>query len=191
MQNSNTKTTLPQSEIGYSLDRENDTLKPNQQKSNDKLPLSRGCHEVTGVVKGLAEFQRFNYNTKLVGRAKTMSRAMTKAEQILWFNVLKSRKLEGFKFVKQKQVFNYIVDFYCSKLLLVVEVDGSSHDNQIDYDKQRDSFLKSCGLEIVRVGNIDVEKNLDWVYTMLLKVVSEKKVRLQKLPQLVSLLAHR
>jgi very-short-patch-repair endonuclease len=121
----------------------------------------------------------FKANTKLVDRAKTMSRAMTKAEQILWFNVLKSRKLAEFKFVKQKQLFNYILDFYCSELLLVIEVDGSSHDNQIEYDKQWDDFLRSCGLEIVRVGNSDVENNLEGTYLMLLEMV---KLRNSKFP---------
>jgi very-short-patch-repair endonuclease len=114
----------------------------------------------------------FKANTKFIDRAKTMSRQMTKTEQILWFNVLKSRKLAGYKFLKQKQVFNYIIDFYCSELLLVIEVDGSSHDERIEYDKQRDDFLRSCNLEIVRIGNSDVEKNLEGVYGMLLETVN-------------------
>jgi very-short-patch-repair endonuclease len=121
----------------------------------------------------------FKANTKLVDRAKTMAREMTKAEQILWFNVLKSRKLGGYKFVKQKQVFNYILDFYCSDLLLVIEVDGSSHNDKIEYDKQRDDFLRSCGLEIVRIGNSDVEKNLEGVYAILFETV---KLRNSKFP---------
>jgi very-short-patch-repair endonuclease len=175
------KTTLPQSKIGYSLDRENNTLQPENQKSNGELPLSRSCNEVTGVVEGLSQFHRFNYNTKLNDRAKTMSREMTKSEQMLWFNILKSRKLAGYKFVKQKQVFNYIVDFYCSELLLVIEVDGSSHDERVEYDKQRDDFLRSCGLEIMRIGNSDVEKNLEGVYTMLMKVVNDRKAFLSKI----------
>jgi very-short-patch-repair endonuclease len=117
----------------------------------------------------------FKVNTKLVDRANQMSRAMTKAEQILWFNVLKSRQLAGYKFVKQKQVFSYIVDFYCSELLLVIEVDGSSHNNQIEYDKQRDDFLKSCNLIIIRIHNDDVENILEGVYAMLLKTIKLRK----------------
>ena len=158
------------------------------EKSETKLPLSRGCHEVTGVAKvtsavqGLAEFHRFNYNTKLNDRAKGMARAMTKAEQILWFNVLKSNKLRGYKFTKQKQVFNYILDFYCSKLLLVIEVDGSSHNDRLEYDRQRDDFLRLCGLKIIRISNIEVEKNLEGVYVLLLKVIDEREVEL-KMPK--------
>jgi very-short-patch-repair endonuclease len=185
MENSTPQTTLPLALQGYSLDRENEKFQPTDERETDQLPLSRGCHEVTGVVNGLAEFHRFNYNTKLNDRAKTMSRQMTKAEQMLWFNVLNSRKLDGYKFVKQKQIFNYIVDFYCSELLLVIEVDGFSHDNQVEYDKQRDDFLRSCGLEIVRIGNNDVEKNLEGVYAMMFKVVGERKAfLLKKIPQL-------
>ena len=117
----------------------------------------------------------FKANTKFIDRAKKMSKNMTKSEQILWFNVLKSRKLAGYKFVKQKQIFNYIIDFYCSELLLVIEVDGSSHDNKVEYDKQRDDFLRNCNLEIVRIGNIDVENNLKGVYAILLEIVMLRK----------------
>jgi very-short-patch-repair endonuclease len=115
------------------------------------------------------------YNPKIRERAKSMSRQMTKAEQILWFNMLKSRQQEGFKFVKQKQVFSYIVDFYCSELLLVIELDGSSHNDKIEYDKQRDAFLRSCGLEVVRISNNDAEKNLEGVYLHLQKIVKLRK----------------
>jgi very-short-patch-repair endonuclease len=105
---------------------------------------------------------------------------MTKCEQILWFKVLKSKQLGGYKFTKQKQIFSYIVDFYCSKLTLVLEIDGESHSNQIEYDKQRDSFLKNCGLRVVRIGNDDVLNNLEGIYTMLLCEVAkiEKQLRI-------------
>jgi very-short-patch-repair endonuclease len=115
------------------------------------------------------------YNPKIRERAKSISRQMTKAEQILWFNMLKSRQQEGFKFVKQKQVFSYIVDFYCSELLLVIELDGSSHNDKIEYDKQRDAFLRSCGLEVVKISNNDAEKNLEGVYLHLQKIVKLRK----------------
>jgi very-short-patch-repair endonuclease len=113
-------------------------------------------------------------NLKLKDRAKSMSKQMTKSEQILWFNILSKKQLEGFKFIKQKQVFNYIVDFYCSELLLVIEVDGSSHNVRIEYDKQRDRFLRGCGLEVIRISNGDVEKNLEGVYLYLMKVVKDR-----------------
>jgi very-short-patch-repair endonuclease len=116
------------------------------------------------------------YNPKIKSRANNMSRQMTKCEQILWFNILSKKQLGGFKFIKQKQVFSYIVDFYCSELLLVVEVDGSSHNSRLEYDKQRDNFLRSCGLEIVRIINNDVEKNIEGVYLFLLQVVKDRKI---------------
>jgi very-short-patch-repair endonuclease len=97
------------------------------------------------------------YNPKIKPRANEMSRQMTKCEQLLWFNILSKKQLAGFKFIKQKQVFNFIVDFYCSELLLVIEVDGQSHNDRLEYDKQRDDFLRSCGLEILRISNDDVE----------------------------------
>jgi very-short-patch-repair endonuclease len=120
-------------------------------------------------------------NLKLKDRANQMRKMMTKSEQILWFNILSKKQLKGFKFIKQKQVFNYIVDFYCSELLFVIEVDGSSHNTSIEYDKQRDLFLKSCGLEVIRICNIEVEKNLEGVYLYLMKVVQDRKVSLNHL----------
>jgi very-short-patch-repair endonuclease len=119
-------------------------------------------------------------NLKFKDRAKSMSKQMTKTEQIIWFNILSKKQLDGHKFTKQKQVFDYIVDFYCSQLLLVIEVDGSSHNERLEYDNQRDDFLKSCGLEVVRISNSDVEKNLEGVYLFLMKVVKDREVFLAK-----------
>jgi very-short-patch-repair endonuclease len=113
-------------------------------------------------------------NLKLRDRANSMSKQMTKSEQILWFNILSKKQLGGYKFIKQKQVFNYIVDFYCSELLLVIEVDGSSHDDRLEYDTQRDGFLSGCGLEVIRISNGDVEKNLEGVNLYLMKVVKDR-----------------
>jgi very-short-patch-repair endonuclease len=122
-------------------------------------------------------------NSKLIIRAKTdlaqyskqMSREMTQAEKVLWFNVLSKKQLLGYKFVKQKIVFSYILDFYCSKLLLGIEVDGESHDQRKEYDKTRDNFLKSQGLIILRISNDDVLNNLDGVRSFLVQKVESIK----------------
>lgn len=72
-----------------------------------------------------------------------MSRSMTKAEQLLWFNILSQRKLRGYKFSKQQIVGHYILDFYCSELLLAIEADGESHNDRHDYDEERDEYIKN------------------------------------------------
>ena len=125
--------------------------------------------DLTGIINS-------NYilkaNTRLTDRAKTMSQQMTRPEQLLWFNVLQKRQLAGYKFIRQKQVFNYILDFYCSELLLAIEVDGTSHDRQMNYDQQRTSFLNTLHIKVIRISNDDVIKNLVGVRELLLREVA-------------------
>ena len=91
-----------------------------------------------------------------------MSRNMTKAEQLIWFNILKSDKT-GFRWKKQKIVGNYILDFYCDELSLVIEIDGESHNDTVEYDQIRTNFLNSLGLSVIRYQNVDIYNNLDGV----------------------------
>ena len=92
---------------------------------------------------------------------------MTEAECHIWFNLLSKKQLLGYKFTKQKIIFNYILDFYCSELLLAIEIDGLGHNQKLDYDKTRDDFLKSIGITIIRIKNHDVLNNLDGVKAFL------------------------
>lgn len=66
-------------------------------------------------------------------------------------------------FDRQKIIGNYIVDFFVKSLGLVVEIDESFHDSKIEYDKERENYLKSLGLKIFRIPDIEVKKNLDGV----------------------------
>ncbi len=118
-----------------------------------------------------SKFKKLEYNTKLTSRSNQMSRQMTKAEQVIWFNLLSKKQLGGFKFTKQKIIHNYIVDFYCSELLLVIEIDGESHNEKQEYDKQRVEFLKSIGLDVVSFTNDDVIHNLEGVREKLLSIL--------------------
>jgi len=122
---------------------------------------SGGCAEVTSEL--ISPFQRTHYNKKLLNRSKTMSRAMTKAESRIWFDLLSKKQLLGLKFIKQKIVFSYILDFYCSELALAIEIDGDSHDEKLDYDQARDDFIKAYGIKVIRLTNQDVLENLDGV----------------------------
>ena len=134
---------------------------------------SGGCAQVAPEV--IAPFQRTHYNKSLLNRSKTMSRTMTKAENRIWFDLLSKKQLLGLKFIKQKIVFSYILDFYCSDLSLAIEIDGESHDTKLNYDKVRDSFIKACGIKVVRLTNQDVLENLEGVRTFLIGEV--EKVR--------------
>lgn len=73
----------------------------------------------------------------------------------------KGRKLHGYQFMRQKPIGAYIVDFYCSKLGLVIEIDGESHADKFDYDIRRQQFLESMGMTVLRFNDTEVKKDID------------------------------
>jgi very-short-patch-repair endonuclease len=89
---------------------------------------------------------------------------MTGQETRLWSR-LRARQLQGLKFRRQHGIGPYIVDFYCPEQSLVIEVDGDSHADvdQIVKDRQREKYLHSLGLRVLRYFNDDIVKNLDGV----------------------------
>ncbi len=95
------------------------------------------------------------YNPDLLERARELRRHMTLAEAKLWFEYL-----QGFKYpiLRQKPIDNYIVDFYCPKLRLVIEIDGDSHytDEGKSYDDERTRILESYGLKVLRFSNTEI-----------------------------------
>jgi very-short-patch-repair endonuclease len=94
-------------------------------------------------------------------RAKELRRDMTPAEKVLW-EELRANKL-GVHFRRQQIIAGFIVDFYCHKSALVVEVDGDIHDLQQEEDARREKVLSELGLRIVRFRNDEVVKNLSAV----------------------------
>jgi very-short-patch-repair endonuclease len=84
---------------------------------------------------------------------------MTPEESMLW-TALRTNKLHGFHFRRQQIIAGFIVDFYCHAAGLVVEVDGTIHQRQQEYDAERDQVLASHGLRILRIGNDEVKHNL-------------------------------
>ena len=91
-------------------------------------------------------------------RAKELRREMTPAEKILW-EELRANKL-GVHFRRQQVIQGFIVDFYCHKSALVVEVDGDIHDLQQEEDARREKALSALGLRLVRFGNDEVVRDL-------------------------------
>ena len=71
------------------------------------------------------------------------------------------RKYDGFKFNRQKPLGNYIVDFYCKPLNLVIEIDGSSHDNKYEKDCYRQRELEKLGLTVLRFLDLQVKKDMN------------------------------
>lgn len=103
-------------------------------------------------------------------RAKELRREMTPAEKLLW-NELRANKL-GVHFRRQQVIAGFIVDFYCHKVGLVVEVDGDIHDLQQEEDARREKALLELGLRIVRFRNGKVLKNLYTVVEKIRKQIS-------------------
>ena len=104
-----------------------------------------------------------NAPTILFQRAVELRKNQTKAEEILW-EYLKTKPL-GFKFRRQHPYFQYIFDFYCHSLKLVIEVDGSIHENVYVKlnDKIREELLQKDGMIILRINNDDIFYSLDHV----------------------------
>lgn len=101
------------------------------------------------------------YNGQLKDRARYLRNNSSKAEIILW-SALKNKAL-GVRFVRQKMIGNYIVDFYCKELKLVLEVDGISHDGKQLYDENRSAYLHSHNIRVLRILNDDVMRDCDGV----------------------------
>ena len=97
---------------------------------------------------------------RLKPEARRIRHQPTAAESILWAS-LRNRKLGGFRFRRQHAIGRFIVDFYCSDLKLVVEVDGQIHKGRRDEDEARDNFLRERGLSVLRFSNDRVEGALD------------------------------
>jgi len=103
---------------------------------------------------------KIHYNQKLKSFARELRHKGVLSEVLLW-NCLKGRKMRGYQFMRQKPVGEYIVDFYCSKLKLAIEIDGESHDGRFGYDMERQRFLESIGLTVLRFNDIDVKKDIN------------------------------
>lgn len=98
-------------------------------------------------------------NKSLHVLAQNLRNNSTLVESVLW-KCLQNKQASGFRFRRQKVFGKYIVDFYCPKLKLVIEIDGSSHDNKYEYDKKRDEYLQSLGLTVLHLDNSEILHNL-------------------------------
>ena len=123
-------------------------------------PPSEGWSE-TGVVKRASKnYFELPYNPNLKERARELRKAGNLSEVLFW-NKVKNKQFKGFDFDRQKIIGNYIVDFYCSNCRVVIEIDGSSHNDKYEYDVERDEYLKSLGLKVIHIPVQDILKNMD------------------------------
>jgi len=100
---------------------------------------------------------------------KALRRDSTPQEIILWSR-LRNKQL-GYKFRRQHSFDNYIVDFYCPKKNLIVEVDGSQHIDQKEYDAERTRYFKTRGLRVVRFWNSEINNNIQGVVMRIMELL--------------------
>ena len=112
------------------------------------------------------------YKTKLKPNARRLRKEMTDSERNLWAR-LRRKQIMDVQFYRQKPLGPYIVDFYAPKAKIVVEVDGSQHmDEDVEQkDVQRDKYLKSQDLSVLRFNNLQVLQEMDSVVEMIYQAV--------------------
>lgn len=104
--------------------------------------------------------------------AKVLRRSQTKAEALLW-EALRNKKINGLKFRRQHPVCSFIVDFYCHEANLIIELDGSIHDEPevIKRDNMRTDVFKENSLKVIRFKNEDVMNDLNYVIHEIIKSI--------------------
>jgi len=119
----------------------------------------------------------FKYLEDLRQLSRNNRKNPTESEKIFW--KLLSYKKINFKFLRQKPIGRFILDFYCSKLLLAIEIDGDSHDKKQFLDKNRDLYLEQRKIKTVRFKNEEVLNNIEKVKQDLSKIISNRRQELK------------
>jgi len=121
----------------------------------------------------------YHYNKNLQQYANKLRKEGTKAEACLWKYVLKSGLLKGYKFRRQRPVLNYIADFMCPDLLLIIEVDGITHldEEVIIKDKIRQKALEEAGFTVIRFNDEEVLRDIQNVERVLEAYVEDYELK--------------
>ena len=117
------------------------------------------------------------HNKYIVSNAKALRKNMTKEERHLWYDFLRDYPV---RFLRQKVLGHYIVDFYCASAKMVIELDGSQHYEASEREKdfERTEFLKGYDIAVIRIPNNEVSQNFDGVCTY---IDAEIKKRISQL----------
>ena len=105
-------------------------------------------------------------NRELLKNARELRKNMTLAEIILWSR-LRSRKIDGYKFRRQQPILDYIVDFYCDELKLIIEADGEIHSlsDKSETDVKRNKLFKINGYHILHLTNSEIQSDINSAIT--------------------------
>jgi len=112
--------------------------------------------------------------TKLMKeRVRHLRKNMTDAENRVWY-FLRDRRFCDYKFVRQKIIGSYIVDFVCRQKKVIIELDGGQHAEAVPYDEKRTKFLESKGYVVFRVWNNEVFENIEGATDVLLELLEKR-----------------
>lgn len=121
----------------------------------------------------------FYYNKELNPLAKELKKQMTKSEACMWKYLLQAKQFYGYKFRRQRPILNYIVDFCCLELMLIIEVDGFTHDSEdaVSKDIERDLKLVEIGFSVLRFSSWEVLNRIAEVNIILSNWLIENKIK--------------
>ncbi len=114
--------------------------------------------------------RRIISNSHRIPRRKSLRQTQTLEESIIW-NIVRNSKL-GVRFRRQVSIGSYIVDFYCPEKKLIIEIDGSQHLDNKQYDKEREDYLLSLGMKTIRFWNNEINQNIDGVYMRIINIIN-------------------
>lgn len=117
----------------------------------------------------------YHYNPALKPYARDLRKRMTKAEACLWKYQLRAGQMKGYQFLRQRPVLNYIADFMCKELMLIIELDGITHETEAAQlkDRQKDRELEAVGFTVLRFSNWEVLHRMGSVSETLVRWIEE------------------
>lgn len=110
----------------------------------------------------------------MIKRCRRLRRNQTETEKMFW-NEVRNRKINNLKFLRQHPfiygnnkngIYYFIADFYCAEKKIVIELDGGFHNQQKEYDVDRDTILQQMNLKVVRFKNDEVDKALEFIRSL-------------------------
>lgn len=121
---------------------------------------------------------KITYDSKLKELARRLRNHSTKAEIKLW-GYLKNRQMKGYDFHRQKPIEDFIVDFFCNKLKVVIELDGYTHtfENTFEKDKLKEEKLRQLGISVLRFQDNEVMNNIDNVLRAIQYFIEEFEMK--------------
>lgn len=145
--------------------------------SNELFVYRGGKLIILNYMNIMSNHENHHYNKQLQPYANKLRKQMTKAEACLWKYVLRAGNLNGFYFRRQRPVLNYIADFMCKELMLIIEVDGISHqwDGAAEKDATRQKKLEEAGFTVLRFDDAQILNNIAYVHVYLLDWIEKHK----------------